>query len=163
MKYFFDNDEAKARLLNAAGKWIGTPFHPHACIMGVGVDCVHVVAAIYQAAGVMKEFNPPAYVMDGGHHDESSKVIQYVERTGRFERNSKFRTQNSELCFGDLLCFRLGRVEYHVGVKLAGNLFLQAIPRLGVNIYTLQDSTWRNRLTAIYRPLSINHQLSTIN
>jgi cell wall-associated NlpC family hydrolase len=163
MKYFFDSEEAKARLIEESGKWIGTPFHEHACVRLAGVDCVHLVAAIYQAVGVLKEFKPPQYAMDGGQHDDSSKVIEYVHQTGRFEcMNNRSGSWACE--FGDLLCFRLGKVAFHTAIKLHGDNFIQVMQRHTVSDgFTLQDSTWSSRLTAVYRPLSINSQPSTIN
>ena len=52
--------------------WIGTPYHPMACIKGVGADCALFPFAVYQAVGgIPTEVAPPVYTSSWMlHRDE---------------------------------------------------------------------------------------------
>lgn len=44
--------EQRQKVITIAESWIGTPFHFGARVKGVGVDCAHFIAAVYEEAGV---------------------------------------------------------------------------------------------------------------
>lgn len=160
MKYFFEDENNCDRLTAAVSEWIDTPFHPHACLPKCGVDCVHLVASLYKATGVIQAFEFGPYAMDGAAHDPSSKVIDYVGKLGNFEAvwldNGRHRLDIDQIEFGDLLCFRIKRIAFHVGIKLEADKFVQTFHRHPVSAnFSLNDSTWWKRITAIYRPLYV--------
>ena len=168
---FFSDDVRRSQLLAVARSWLRTPFHAHASIKGAGVDCVHLCAALYIECGVMEIFDPPKYALDGGAHAATSLVLQWVEQCGRFEavpvQSSEFKVQGSKLpplLPGDLLCFTLGRHEWHVGVMINAHVFVHALRDAGVVENYLSDRTWSRRLTRAYRPVvhrspSTDHRL----
>ncbi|MHB8520734.1 MAG: C40 family peptidase [Limisphaerales bacterium] len=71
-------------LVTAARSWLGTPFHAHSAIKGAGVDCVHLAAEIYRAAGIIDNFLPPQYSLDGGQHLDVSVIETYLEGLPQF-------------------------------------------------------------------------------
>ncbi len=150
MKPYFQSPERILQLQEQCYLWLGTPFHKGARLCGIGADCVQSVAAIYIACKLVQDFNPPAYTLDGGKHNNFSMVVDYVEATGRFQKVSLDSLQP-----GDLLCLLSGRVAHHVGIFLGGSNFFHAIEIYGCQINSLQDSTWRNRLIAVYRPIDL--------
>ncbi len=152
MKPYFDTPALQRRLAGVAASWLGTPFADHANVKGAGVDCVHLAGSIYIESGALKKFDPPPYAMDGGYHQKSSKVTQWVEQSGRFAKLPLVAGQAMQP--GDLLCFRIGAVEHHVGVFLANQNFIAAHRRYGVIISPISDSTYWRMLSALYRPLA---------
>jgi len=146
---FYDTPEKQARLAEVARRWLGTPFHPHACILQVGVDCVNLLAAIFKDTGALDGYEFPDYTMDGGDHRDTSQVLDWLDRHPRFGRLSAEESTQP----GDLLCFRLGRVPHHVGLLVSGNRFIHAIRNYGVIESQLDDPTFAKRLVAAYRPL----------
>ena len=146
---FYDSPEKHARLAEVARGWLGTPFHPHACIVHVGVDCVNLLAAIFKETGALDHWEFADYTMDGGDHRDTSQVLNWLDRHPRFGcLPAEESTQP-----GDLLCFRLGRVPHHVGLLIAGNRFIHAIRNYGVIESQLDDPTFAKRFVAAYRPL----------
>jgi cell wall-associated NlpC family hydrolase len=160
-------------LLAAAERWLGTPFHRYASLRGVGVDCVHLVAELYGAAGAIPQpYTLPRYSMDGGHHNESSILLDYVDSTGRFAPIAIDAALPSRGCVGcgetgtqpnlpalmvgDLIGFKIGRVVHHAGIYLGGPeaLFVHAVQQYGCVTNTLRDSTWLTRVAAIRRPMA---------
>lgn len=152
MKPYFGSPQRRAALVATASHWFGTPFHPHAAIQRGGVDCVWLAARIYIECGAIAEFNPPPYTMDGGSHNELSQVLAWLNQSNRFlqvlESGVKLKLEA-----GDLLCFRMGRVEHHVGVVLTESTFIHSVRVHGVTESHLNDSTWHKRLAAVYRPI----------
>jgi cell wall-associated NlpC family hydrolase len=151
-RFYFDSTNAQQRLIHAVGKWIGTPFHPHASVCGAGVDCVHLAAELYRECGVLTDYEFPRYVMDGGQHDDSSKVVEWVESSRRFVRCDYAADHPAP---GDLLCFRIGRVAYHVGIALNRETFVQVFQGGKVALYPCADATWKSRIVAIYAPVIV--------
>lgn len=143
---FFAREERQRPLVWEANSWIGTKFHAHARVKGVGVDCVQLAAAIYIAAGFMDDFRPEWYPMDGGHHDATSRVLEWVESSGKFARVKEPR-------IGDLLCLRLARVEHHVGVMVNERQFVHALWNHHVTMAFVEN--FKDRITAVYRPMAL--------
>jgi cell wall-associated NlpC family hydrolase len=146
---FYDTPAKQARLVRTAQRWLGTPFHPHACIAGVGVDCAHLVVSILKETGAIEGWELPSYTMDGGDHRDSSLVTEWLESHPRFE----CLQEGEPVQMGDLVCIRLGRVPHHVGLVTGLNRFIHAMRHYGVLESQLDDPTFAKRLTATYRPV----------
>lgn len=144
----FFNDRNTVKLASIARRWEGTPFRPHMAKIGLGVDCVWLAAEIYREAGALDVFDPPTYSIDGGHHNDVSKVVAWVEQSGRF---SLVIGQPSA---GDLVCFKIGKTIHHVGVMLDAGRFVHAINRHGVTVSYLAEAAYGKRLAAVYQPLA---------
>lgn len=128
-------------------QWIGTPFVPHACQPGAGVDCVNLVAEILHEAGLIHDYAFPTYRCDQGMHTDDSAVLAWLNLSHEFNR-----TDGSRILAGDVLCFRVGRVAHHVGLALGPVRFIHAMRNHGVLFSSLRDPTYRKRLDAVYRP-----------
>jgi hypothetical protein len=90
-----------------ARRWLGTPFIPHACIQGAGVDCVQLVAAVYWETGAIDDPRFPDYTMDGGEHRISSQVLEWLEAHRQFERV----TPGDPVQIGDVAMRNYGVIE----------------------------------------------------
>lgn len=146
---FFASDALRARLLVEATRWIGTPFCPHARVRGAGVDCVNLAAALLQSCGHAAEYQFPRYVMDGGKHNATSQLTDYLDSRKDF---SLVERSAGPVC-GDVLCFILGRSSHHCGVMLHGKTFIHALYGRKVAFATLADKTFERSLIAVYRPI----------
>src|SRR5579871_1266486 len=144
----------QASLQREALRWVGTPFAAHSRVMGGGVDCVNLAAALYLECGFLKEFNPPAYAMDGGTHNGKSQLIDWLISSRRFFLMAEKFDPNGgwKPDCGDLLCFRFGRSEHHAGVMLLDGKFIHALAGRCVQITSLQDPIFKRTLQAVYRP-----------
>jgi cell wall-associated NlpC family hydrolase len=145
---FFSTPAKLVELELQARRWLGTPFVPHAMILGAGADCIHLVAGIYLSVGVLKEFRPPSYSLDEGAHLNTPKLLDYFKGRSGFEQ-----VLDAKWLPGDTLCFHLAKVEFHVGLLLPENNFIHVLPRRRVIISSLRESLYRRRITAAYRPV----------
>lgn len=149
MKPYFESEERQAQLIYHAGLWLGTPFRPHASVMGAGVDCVRLVASVLTATGFLREAEFPVYSMDGGKHQDNSQLTAWLETHGGFQKVDDVHVRT-----GDVLCFRLlGRSAHHAGLTLCPPQFVHCLFRRKVVAATLADPTWKKALEAVYRPM----------
>ena len=130
-------------------EWIGTPFHARACIKQVGVDCVNLVFAIYQAAGVIPGYLtlPSHYPMDGGHHLQKSKVLDFLQDVGVF-----FEVHKPDARPGDILLLNMGRVIHHVGIVVHEKCMIHAMSPGKVTFAQIDDPTISKRIDQVHRP-----------
>jgi cell wall-associated NlpC family hydrolase len=142
--------DRQRHLAHVAQSWLGTPFHPHAAIRGVGVDCVHLLAEICREPDLFAGYELPRYTMDGGDHTDASQVLSWLEAHPRFRR---IDLASEALAAGDLITFRLGRVAHHVGPILSQKTFLHAIRDCGVLESRIDEKTYARRLLQAYRPV----------
>jgi len=56
--------DARQAVIAEAVTWIGTPFHHAARVKGAGVDCLMLLAEVYERAGAAPHIEPPFYVPD---------------------------------------------------------------------------------------------------
>lgn len=142
-------DADRQRLRAIILSWVGTPFHPHAGIKGVGVDCVHLGAEIFREAGHVDGYAFPTYSLGAGHHRDASQLTDWLDACPRFQRVPR----ESPLEVADVLCFRIGRCAHHLGVSVGGTRFVHALQRRKVLVSQLDDPTYGRRLVAVYRPV----------
>ena len=135
-----------AERFNAVARsWVGTPFVPHSCKRGAGVDCVRLCLAIYQEMGFMQGASFPTYAIDGGMHQRESIVDTWIRGTGEFEQVGILQRS-----VGDVVTFRFGRVAHHAGIVLGLNDFVHSLKKHGVIVSRLDDPSWRDRVIACW-------------
>ena len=107
-----------------AKTWIGTPFHHAARIKGAGVDCLMLLAEVYERAGVTAgRINPPFYVPDWHLHRDAER---YMEGLLRYARPVDAPET------GDVALFRFGRTYSHGAVVIEWPRLIHAYWSIGV-------------------------------
>jgi cell wall-associated NlpC family hydrolase len=147
---FVQSESDRKRLHAFMESWLGTPFHAHAGIKSVGVDCVNLAAEIYKEAGLLRHCQFPAYAIDAGQHRQDSMLLGWLDHSPSFEHVEEGRE------VGDLFCFRFGRSAHHLGICAGGGKFIHALLRRSVRYACLDDPTYGRRLVATYRPVIEN-------
>lgn len=101
----------RAAVVEEAASWIGTPFHHAARLKGVGVDCLMLLAEVYERAGVCaRRIEPPFYVPDWHLHRDAER---YLEGLLRYTREIASPEP------GDIALFRFGRTFSHGAIVTA--------------------------------------------
>ena len=157
---FFSEESRRNKLCLEAARWIGTPFVAHGAIRGAGVDCVNLVGQILIACGHATDFAMPHYAMDGGKHNRTSQLLDYLDARHDFVRVSSATgviapPQVDWTQPGDVLCFTIGRSSHHVGMLVRGKTFVHALFGRTVSFGSLSDGVFKRSLTAIYRPWEV--------
>jgi cell wall-associated NlpC family hydrolase len=100
-------DEQRAAVVAAARSWIGTPYHHRARVKGAGVDCIMLLVAAFEDAGVLSGIKVPLYVGQWHLHRDAEKYLQglmgYCRELGPDEKPQA----------GDIALWKFGRVYSH--------------------------------------------------
>ena len=102
-------DEAaeRAAAVAEARRWIGTPYHNCADVLGAGVDCGMFIVRTFVDTGLVEPFDPRPYNPDWMlHRDEEKYLSFFTERCGPVENPQP----------GDIALFRYGRSYSHGGI-----------------------------------------------
>jgi cell wall-associated NlpC family hydrolase len=73
----------RARVVEVARSFIGTPYHPCGAIKGVGVDCGTLLAMVYVEAGVIAAFDPGLYSPQWHLHRRTPRYLNAVAARSR--------------------------------------------------------------------------------
>lgn len=115
-------------------------------IKRAGVDCVHLVAGIYLATGVLKSFAPPPYALDEGSHQRDAKLV------GWFKDRQEFVEVTDRLP-GDTICFKLhSHISFHSGMMLSSSDFIHVLPKRFVIVSNFRESLYARHVVAVFRP-----------
>ena len=60
--------EQREALVAASRRWLRTPYHHRARILGVGVDCAQILIASHVDAGLIEDFDVGKYTPDWHLH-----------------------------------------------------------------------------------------------
>lgn len=138
--------EALMRLIAAAESWSGTPFHPHARLKNVGVDCVQLAVALYAEAGLISRDVPlPAYRLDAAEYLDRSLVLDWLRS------RPELVAATPPWQPADVLTFRVPGVPHHVGILLRDDEFCHVLRHDRVRCSRLSDPTWSRRLGPVFR------------
>jgi NlpC/P60 family putative phage cell wall peptidase len=118
------NDDLRRRaVIDEAESWIGTPFHHAARVKGAGVDCLMLLAEVYERAGVAAPIEPPFYVPDWHLHRDAER---YEEGLLHYARPVEAPDA------GDIALFRFGRTFSHGAIVVGWPRLIHAYWSIGV-------------------------------
>jgi NlpC/P60 family putative phage cell wall peptidase len=125
----------RQRVVREAESWIGTPFHHAARVKGGGVDCLMLLAEVYQRASVSGRIEPPFYVPDWHLHRDAER---YMEGLLHYARPVDAPRP------GDIALFRFGRTFSHGAIVTSWPRLVHAYWNIGVvwgdaTLYPLKD------------------------
>lgn len=125
----------RTAVIAEAMTWIGTPFHHAARVKGAGVDCLMLLAEVYERAGVTGHIAPPFYVPDWHLHRDAEKYLEgLASYTMAIEAPEP----------GDIALFKHGRTFSHGAIVIEWPRVIHAYWAIGVvwgdaMLYPLKD------------------------
>ena len=133
-------ERLRRAVLEEARGWIGTPFHHAARVKGAGVDCLMLLAEVYQRAGVAARIDPPFYVPDWHLHRDAERYLEGLLLYARPIDGPPFP--------GDIALFRFGRTLSHGAIVSEWPRLIHAYWSIGVvwgnaSLYPLKDRNVR--------------------
>ncbi len=98
-----------------ARSWIGTPYHHHGRIKGVGVDCAQILAAVYEVAGLVPHLDLGNYSPQWHLHRNEEVYLRWLENSG-----AKRLPESQQPQPGDIGVWQFGRTYSHGGIVVDG-------------------------------------------
>jgi NlpC/P60 family putative phage cell wall peptidase len=114
----------RAAVVTEAESWIGTPFHHAARVKGAGIDCLMLLAEVYERAGVAPHIDPPFYVPDWHLHRDAERYLEGLTRYAREILGPPLP--------GDIALFRFGRTFSHGAIVTDWPRVIHAYWSIGV-------------------------------
>lgn len=112
----------RMRVVQEARTWLGTPYHAHARVRGAGVDCVHLLCAVYEAVGLVSPIDPGAYPISWAVHRNVELYMAALDaHANRIEQPHA----------GDIALYRWGRTFSHAGIVTERGTLVHAFNRIG--------------------------------
>lgn len=133
----------RAAIITEALTWEETPYHHHACLKHVGVDCIHLIVGIAKAVGVLDaSYTPPIYSEQWHLHNTRELLKEGILACGG--------TPTTQPAPGDILLFRFALAASHAAILLPGQFIIHAVmnKRVTRQRYTI---AWQKRFDSAYR------------
>ena len=114
-------------ITEAARGWLNTPFHHEARIKKHGVDCLQLIIACYQEAGLLPQDidkDVYHYSFDAHLHDSQEQYIEALESHG-WTRVEKPQA-------GDVALYKVGKRYSHGAIVLDYPLCIHSYLKIGV-------------------------------
>lgn len=126
--------------------WEGTPYHSHARLKGIGVDCAQLPMMVYASVGLMVAEHI-AYSSQSMLHQDEEHYIAVVSRLAR-------EITRAELLPGDFVIWKFGRSYSHGAIVIDLPEVLHAAVREGavVRANIDRDEELRERPARYFSP-----------
>ncbi|ATX64607.1 NlpC/P60 family protein [Roseinatronobacter bogoriensis] len=128
------------RVIAAARRWLGTPYHDQASLRGVGCDCLGLARGVWREVVGPEAFPILPYSRDWGETGSREILAEGARRM-------MIEVPVIDAPPGALLLFRMmpRAIAKHVGILTGPDRFIHAYERLGVIEQPL-TSTWQRRI-----------------
>jgi len=101
--------EQRANAVREARRWIGTPYHEQADVLGVGVDCGMSLVRVFVDTGLVPAFDPRPYPRDWMMHRDDERYLDVVRALAARELDLAVETPAA----GDVVVWKHGRTFSH--------------------------------------------------
>ena len=144
------------RVIAAARRWLGTPYHDQASLRGVGCDCLGLARGVWREVVGPEPFPIPPYSRDWGETGSRDILAESARRM-------MIEVPVVDMPPSALLLFRMvpRAIAKHVGILTEPDSFIHAYERLGVIEQPLTPS-WRRRIAFafLFPVVASNHPKS---
>ena len=101
--------------------WEGTPYVPHGRVRGVGVDCGHLLWAVYSTIRSDLPLPPDQYAPDWALHTDEEKYLDFI---------MPFVRQVPQVSPGGFSLYHVGKAYAHAAIFLPERRYIHAWGRL---------------------------------
>ena len=136
-------DDSRAKAIECLHKWHGTPHKNRIAVVGVGIDCIKLLAEILIDSNIVERISFGSYSVSDGQFEESTRLQSVIEHAFHVEQ-----VAIADMIFGDIPVFRTGNRSAHVGF-MDGRDVWHALANRSV---THNDwKLWRHDIAVAYR------------
>ncbi len=108
-----------AAIVAEARSWLGTPYHHHGRIKGVGVDCAQILLAVYaDALGLAPALDVGKYSTQWHLSRSEEMYLAWLKAAGAHQVPCALA--------GDIAMFRFGRTFSHSGICTEPGVYVHA-------------------------------------
>jgi len=115
--------QERSAVVGEALSWIGTPYHHQGRAKGFGVDCGQILAAVYEAVGLIPHVEPEPYPHDWHIHRGEERYLGMVQ---------SYAVPTDTPQPGDIALFKWGRCIAHGAIVTEWPRVIHSTIQLGV-------------------------------
>jgi cell wall-associated NlpC family hydrolase len=115
--------EQRQEVIAEAMTWLRTPYHHAARIKGAGVDCLMLLAEVYEGIGLIEKQEIPYYPHDFMFHRSEETYLDGMMRLG-------YEVETPQP--GDVALWKFGRVFSHAAIVIKWPEIIHAYRMEGV-------------------------------
>lgn len=140
-------EEVRARLqvCTEALTWLGTPYHSHGRIKGVGVDCATILAEVFSVSKLVPKIDLGDYAPDWHLHRDEEKYLAGIATYAR-----PVDADLGDGLPGDIALFRFGRTISHGAIVLASPMVIHSYFRHGVILEDASNGELVGRFAGVW-------------
>ena len=109
--------ELRSAVRAEALRWVGTPYHHGADVLGQGVDCLMLLVRVYHAVGLIPDIDPRPYAPDWQFHRNEEIYLGGLET---------YCEQTDDLGVGNICMWKFGRTYSHSGIYMGDGVVCHA-------------------------------------
>jgi len=128
--------EQRSAVAAEALSWLGTGYHHHARLKGVGVDCAQILCAVFEACDLVDPIDTGYYATDWHLHRNEEMYEQWLARFAK-------RVEVPRV--GDVAIFKFGRCFSHGAVFVNDDQVVHAYINTGVMLNRLCEAPLQGR------------------
>jgi cell wall-associated NlpC family hydrolase len=132
-----DSDAERAVIVAEAKSFIGTPYHPNGRIKGAGVDCLTLLACVYET--LLGPIEVPYYPKDWHLHQTDERYIHGILAWGGAEVDAP---PARPLQPADIVLFKFGNCFAHGCIVVGWPVVLHAYTGKKVGTVDLSGAHW---------------------
>jgi NlpC/P60 family putative phage cell wall peptidase len=131
------------RVVEEAGKWLGTPYRHQGSRKQVGADCLGLIRGIWREIYGDEPETPEPYAMDWAEKGDDDRLLNAAVK--------HFKAVNGSPSFGHLVLFRwhAGALAKHAGIMVSNTSFIHAYSGVGVVESPLVPA-WRKKIAGVF-------------
>ncbi len=134
----------RAAVIAEALTWVGTHYHHHARIKGVGVDCGMLLLEVYATVGLIPQVDPGYYPQDWHLHRGEERYLRFVTEYCDLLQEPPLP--------GDVAVFRIGRCISHGAIVLNWPLVIHSHVRQNCRVADATEAELYGHKVVFYRP-----------
>jgi cell wall-associated NlpC family hydrolase len=125
-----------------AETWVDTPFRANQKVKGVGVDCIGLVAGVFEACGIAVDYRDDYSIRPDG--------------TLRGELQKRFAiVTDKSLCVGDVLLMSFEADPHHVALYVGDGFIVHAYAQARRCVKQRYSAYWRESTKGVFRHASL--------
>lgn len=101
--------DKRQEVIKIAHTWLGTPYHHRAKVKGAGVDCLTLLVAVYEEAGLIDPVNIPYYPLDWNLHQAKETYLDGL---------LKYSHEVKDPLPGDVIIWKFGKCFAHAAIVI---------------------------------------------
>lgn len=127
----------RAEIVRIAKTWLGTKYHHHAQVKGVGADCATFIAEVFFEAGLVERFEVENYSPQWHLHRNSEKYMNRI-----LEYAHEVETPRA----GDIVLWKFGRTYSHAGIVIEWPFIIHEYVTSGCVIDDISKAKWLRKI-----------------